>query len=232
MKRSTIILVLCCSSYILSAQNDSNCTVAMDSIKGTYTGDCKKGKANGNGKSVGIHTYNGEFRNGLPEGKGKYTWENGDYYDGSWKKGQKEGKGELHRFKGGKETLVTGYWRKDIYKGEYENPYLIQNVTTEIGRVQVNNLNENDATITITVQNLRSGGSMASSIQTNTTMTAHSVTRGSYVSKSSNALTNREVTVFRGVVFPFRATFNFGNSMIEMEFFEKGAWDVTIPINR
>jgi hypothetical protein len=233
MKQLIIILLFSCSSYILSAQNDPTCTVAMDSIKGTYTGECKNGKANGNGKSVGVHTYDGEFKNGLPEGKGKYTWANGDYYYGNWKKGQKDGKGELHRFEEGKESLVTGFWKKDNYKGEYENPYVIQNVSQEVGRVQATKLNDKEETITITVQNLLGGGSFGSSgFSTATTMTAHNITRGTYISKSNNALTNKEVTVFRGVVFPFRATFNFGNTMIDIEFFEKGAWDVYIPINR
>jgi hypothetical protein len=63
-------------------------------------------------------------------------------------------------------------------------------------------------------------------------MTSHQVMRGSYVSKSNNAMTNKEITTFRSVEFPFRATFNFGNAIVEIEFFEKGAWDVMIPINK
>jgi len=216
----------------LQAQ-EADCKVLLDSLKGTYTGECKNGKANGTGKAVGIHTYEGEFKNGLPEGKGKYLWSNGEFYYGGWKKGLKDGKGELHRFENGIATLITGYWKKGNYRGEYENPYLITNVTSDVGRVLVEKISDNEATITITVESLNTSSSLGrNSFQTTTVMTAHQVVRGQYVSKSSNALTNKEITVFRGVIFPFRCTFNFGNTMVEMEFFEKGAWDVMVPINK
>ncbi|MFM6926541.1 MAG: hypothetical protein ACKOU7_13625 [Ferruginibacter sp.] len=232
MKQLLFILILSAGFCKASAQT-ADCAVLMDSIKGTYTGDCKNGKANGNGKSVGIHTYDGDFKNGLPEGQGKYTWANGDYYYGGWKKGLKDGKGQLHRFEDGKESLITGYWKKGNYRGEYENPYVITNVTSEVGRVQVSKMSDNESTITVTVESLVSNQSSSSSpFQTGTVMTAHQVTRGTYISKSSNALTNKEVTTFRGVVFPFRCTFNFGNSVVEIEFFDKGAWDVVVPINK
>ena len=67
-----------------------------DSLKGTYEGDCKNGKADGKGKATGTDSYDGEFKNGLPDGIGKYNWKSGDYYEGEWKKGLKDGKGEMH----------------------------------------------------------------------------------------------------------------------------------------
>jgi hypothetical protein len=235
MKQLLLLIFFSITIKCVTAQTGT-CTVLLDSIKGTYEGECKGGKANGNGKSVGVHIYDGEFKNGLPEGKGKYTWANGDYYFGSWKKGQKDGKGELHRFEDGKESVVKGFWKKDNFKGEYENPYVITNTTSEIGRVQVTKMSDRDASITVTVEGLFSVGTVpltsTASAGTVTTMTSHQVIRGQYLSKSSNTLTNKEVTIFRGVVFPFRATFNFGNSILEIEFFEKGAWDVSVPINK
>ena len=232
MKQLLFLLILSASISKASAQN-ADCTVSMDSLKGTYTGDCKNGKANGSGKAVGINTYDGEFKNGLPEGQGKYTWSNGNYYYGGWKKGLKDGKGQLHQFENGKETLVTGYWKKDSYKGEYENPSVVTNTTSDIGRLQISNMNSKENSITITVESLSSGSTLTGgSFQTSTTMTSSQVTRGQYVSKSSNALTNKEVTTFRGVIFPFRCVFNFGNSIVEIEFFEKGAWDVIVPISK
>ena len=230
MKQFLLILFCVISGNYLYAQ-DADCKVLLDSLKGTYTGECKNGKANGTGKAVGINTYDGEFKNGLPEGKGKYTWSNGEYYYGSWKKGQKDGKGELHHFENGTEKLTTGYWKKDNYRGEFENPYVITNVTSEVGRVQVEKMSDNEASIIVTVENLATNSSFSSAGQA-ATMTSHQVTRGQYVSKSANALTNKEVTTFRGVIFPFRCIFNFGNSIVEIEFFEKGAWNVTVPINK
>jgi hypothetical protein len=230
MKKLFLIIICSVSISTLFAQ-DADCKVLVDSLKGTYTGECKKGLANGIGKAVGINTYDGEFKSGYPEGKGKYTWTNGNYYYGGWKKGLKDGKGELHHFEDGKESLITGYWKKDNYRGEYENPYVITNVTTEVGRVQVTNMNEKENSIAVTVESLNTQSS-PSSFQASTVMTNFQVTRGQFISKSSNALTNKEITTFRGVIFPFRCSFYFGNSIVEIEFFDKGAWDVIVPINK
>ncbi len=231
MKHLLIFTLLTITLNTVCAQAD--CKVMLDSLKGTYTGECKNGKANGNGKAVGVNTYDGAFKNGFPEGKGKYTWSNGDYYYGSWKKGQKDGKGELHQFENGKEKLISGYWKNDNFRGEHENPYVIRNTTTDIGRVQVSKMSDDDYTISITVQGLASNQSFgSSSFSTTTVMTDHRVVGGTYVSKANVVLTNKEITTFRGVIFPFRATFNFGNSQVEIEFFEKGAWDVTVPVNK
>ena len=230
MKKLFLIIICSVSISTLFAQ-DADCKVLVDSLKGTYTGECKKGLANGTGKAVGINTYDGEFKSGYPEGKGKYTWTNGNYYYGGWKKGLKDGKGELHHFEDGKESLITGYWKKDNYRGEYENPYVITNVTTEVGRVQVTNMNEKENSIAVTVESLNTQSS-PSSFQASTVMTNFQVTRGQFISKSSNALTNKEITTFRGVIFPFRCSFYFGNSIVEIEFFDKGAWDVIVPINK
>lgn len=231
MKRIYFILLFTAAALGAIAQ-DADCKVLPDSIKGTYVGGCKNGKADGSGKAVGVHTYDGEFKNGLPEGKGKYTWSNGDYYYGGWKKGLKDGKGELHRFENGKEILVKGYWKKDNYKGEYENPYVINNVTSDIGRVEMTKINDKDFTLTVTVENLQGGGGIGSGHQPTTVMTGNQVTRGSFVSKSNNVLTNKEVTIFRGIVFPFRIVMNFGNSTVEIEIFEQGNWDMRVPINK
>lgn len=229
MKKLLLLSFLSVTIIAAKSQN-TNCKVMPDSLKGTYEGGCKNGKAEGTGKATGTDAYDGEFKNGLPDGLGKYTWKNSNYYYGRWKKGQKDGKGELHHFENGTEKLTTGYWKKDNYKGEYENPYVITNVTSDIGRVQVEKISDNESTITVTVENLSNNG-FASRSQI-TAMTAHQVTRGQYISKSSNTLTNKEVTVFRGVIFPFRCIFNFGNSIVEIEFFDKGAWDVMVPINK
>lgn len=42
--------------------------------------------------------YNGEYKNGKPDGKGIYTWANGSYYDGEFKNGLKHGKGKWKKF--------------------------------------------------------------------------------------------------------------------------------------
>ena len=41
--------------------------------------------------------YEGEWRNGLHEGEGKMTYENGDYYEGMWSTGEKKGNGKARK---------------------------------------------------------------------------------------------------------------------------------------
>ena len=77
----------------LSAQ-EKECEVKMDAIKGLYTGECAEGKATGKGKSVGTDQYEGDFKDGYPDGKGMYTWKDGYYFVGAFKKGRKEGREE------------------------------------------------------------------------------------------------------------------------------------------
>lgn len=224
----------------------TNCEVLMESIKGTYTGECSGNKANGEGKSTGTDSYDGTFKNGLPNGTGKYTWQNGDYYTGEWRKGMKEGKGELHRTVNGKEAVVTGFWKKDVYKGKYLKPYLIHDVTSDIGRVEINRIKDSGTTITIEVQSLSGGqnvavattekagnntGTVIRGTTTNISMTEVRVKGGRYDSKATNKLSNSEITILKNVMFPFRASFVFGsNSTVDIEFFEEGEYTVSVPV--
>lgn len=228
------LLLLSFLSVIIVAARSQNtdCKVTSDSLKGAYTGDCKNGKAEGKGVATGTDTYDGDFKNGLPEGLGKYTWKNGNYYYGGWKKGLREGKGELHDFGNGTEKLVTGYWKKDKYIGFYENPYKILSSTTDIGRVEMRSMSKKGRSISVTVKGLSDnmGNSINNSSVNITVLTDFQIHRGSYISKSNTKLTNSDVTVFRDVVFPFMATFNFGNSILQIEIYEEGEWDINVPL--
>lgn len=76
-------------NYVYSQE----CIVISEALKGKYEGGCEKGKAHGNGKAIGMDSYEGEFRNGFPDGKGMYIWKDGHYFIGRYKKGIKEGRG-------------------------------------------------------------------------------------------------------------------------------------------
>src|SRR5664279_1389178 len=92
---SRLLLSHIVSFFFLTHTFAQPCEVNIDSLKGQYSGDCKKGKAEGQGTATGIDSYTGSFKNGYPEGQGKYTWKNGNWYEGEWKKGLYEGQGTL-----------------------------------------------------------------------------------------------------------------------------------------
>lgn len=53
--------------------------------------------------------YEGDLVFGSPEGKGTFTWDNGDFYTGSWKNGRRTGKGKI--------VWANG----DVYEGDFLN---------------------------------------------------------------------------------------------------------------
>ena len=80
-----------CTVNSQDIKETSNCKVLLESIQGEYSGECVDGLAHGMGVAEGIDKYEGKFKEGLPSGKGKYTWENENYYEGKWKEGKRHG---------------------------------------------------------------------------------------------------------------------------------------------
>jgi len=111
LTNKNLLLILFLFGNIIYAQD--KCTVSLPNLSGSYTGECKKGLANGKGTATGIDSYTGEFRKGYPEGTGTYHWADGTSYEGEWKLGMKDGKGKMIY----RDSTVTGYWREDRYLG-------------------------------------------------------------------------------------------------------------------
>jgi len=82
-----------------------------------YEGDIVDGKPHGRGTmtygeaSESLY-YEGEWRNGLINGKGVMSWLNGDFYDGEWRDGLLHGEG------------IMLFANDDVYQGEFQNGYL------------------------------------------------------------------------------------------------------------
>jgi len=139
----------------INAQTDS-CKVLLEKISGKYTGKCMNGIANGNGKSIGEDTYIGTFKDGLPDGKGKYLYKNGDIFQGYWLNGQKEGKGKFEYTLNGEKCTLIGYWKKDEYIGVTE-PDISYRVTSSSGIMNFKvekkeSVNEHDNEITFSIK--------------------------------------------------------------------------------
>lgn len=115
------LLLLCAVGFPLSAfsqeKNDAECKVLLKELVGSYQGACKNGLAHGKGFAKGIDSYFGLFKEGLPSGKGVYTYKNGDIFVGTWKNGQKNGEGEFRYLVNGKDSVLSGIWKADVYKG-------------------------------------------------------------------------------------------------------------------
>ena len=93
---------------------NSACRVLLPSLTGDYWGECKENVANGIGLAIGTATYEGEFKNGFPHGKGYIVYANGDVYEGEFAKGVKSGYGRYS-------WIAEGPMRGATYEGYFEN---------------------------------------------------------------------------------------------------------------
>ena len=67
------------------------------------------------------YVFSSNWKNGYPDGIGKYTWKNGNWFNGNWKKGIYEGVGILHIVHGeinDSATEIKGFWKKGKYMGD------------------------------------------------------------------------------------------------------------------
>lgn len=221
-----------------------NCVVRVDSLKGKYVGGCKYGKADGKGTANGTDTYTGDFRDGLPDGHGRYEWKNGDWYDGSWKNGKFDGVGTLSksgRNQSDSGSLLTGFWKKGKYIGQYEKPYIIQPMTNNINDVSVRKLPGRDPEITITIKSTTGGASSLYhpllpkpkliSVETITGKFQQEVD-----DETGSMITNKYT--FRQVIFPFFAVFTFqteGSKLpvdkLNVQINEASHWSIQVSVD-
>ncbi len=227
----SILIILCFINNNIYCQQ-SNCEVLLDDIKGTYTGECVKGKAYGLGKSIGTDTYEGNFKDGLPEGSGKYTWKNENYYVGNWKKGRLEGAGEMHyKTVTLQDSVITGFWKKGKYIGLYEKQFMVIGSTSRITKVDCRITDLKGEDIIITYHQSVVSSSMTTATQL-PVISSISNLLGSFYTKNSQVLTNSSITRIQQVIFPYRAIFFLSNGEnAEILFNEKGNYDVYIESN-
>ncbi len=155
MKNSTLIIFFLFLTLNINAQTDP-CKVLLGKISGKHTGKCLNGLANGKGKSMGEDTYIGMFKEGLPHGKGKYLYKNGDRFQGNWHNGQKDGKGKFEYTVNGEKFTLTGYWEKDEYVGVTE-PGVSYRVTSSSGIMNYKvekkeHVNDQDKEVTFSIK--------------------------------------------------------------------------------
>ena len=98
-----------------------------------YEGEFKGGKTEGRGKHTWANgkftwasgnVYEGEWKGGMMEGRGKYTYADGNVYEGEWKADKKEGRGKYTYANG---NFYEGEWKADKRKGRGKYTYATGN---------------------------------------------------------------------------------------------------------
>ena len=231
MKKSISLLVFLCISFFVFSQD---CTVEMQALKGTYAGECKKGKANGKGKASGKDTYEGDFKSGLPDGEGTYTWANGNRYIGHFTNGLKEGKGNFfYKRENAKDSILAGYWLNDKYNGLQETAYKLLFKSKLINDLEVEYKQDPDNRITFFITNTSGGGFFIDG----TEMPKMKVDEIQIISGIYGRLfyndshAKKTESILEDVVYPIRFKANIGEEQLEMEFKKPGNYLITMRIN-
>lgn len=214
------------------SQAQESCEVKQKEIKGTYTGACANGKANGHGKSVGADQYEGEFKDGYPNGKGMYVWQDGHYFIGNYNMGKKEGKGDMYyEAANGSDSVISGYWKKDKYIGEYEKQYIVISNSSGIKKVECSLTDKKGENITITIHQLTNTSNSFASTSIIPMVKEISQVSGTFYTSNNQMLSNSSVTIIQQVTYPFRAIIYLNNGeYTEILFNEKGNYNVYIDM--
>ncbi len=228
------LLIALIASLSFSSLFAQNCEVLKPELKGTYTGDCRRGKAHGQGKAVGIDTYVGNFKAGLPDGEGTYTWKNGNVYTGHFSKGFRDGQGSMKYEINGKDSTVTGFWKKDVYLGKYAHPYSVLDKSSMVQQVDIQYTRDDNHTITFEVSNTRGGDPMISNGGVGVKMKITNIifdmgVYGRMTNTDSHAKSTE--TILYQVVFPARMKVFIGDEYFYAEFRQPGSYIVTVNIN-
>jgi len=216
------------------AASQETCKVLMPTIAGKYEGGCKKGKASGEGKAEGTDQYLGEFKDGLPHGLGTYRWQNGNFYQGEWVRGMREGDGGMaYKRTGRPDSVITGFWKKDIYIARYEKPFKLYHRTLQVSQTDVkfivSPMNEINIMLSNTTGNMPN---MDGTVSPRAMLDDVSIAAGSFV-RMVNLFENHKQTAYKleQVTFPFRAIFRIGDQEVDMEFLEGGKYTLEIGLN-
>lgn len=154
-KKVVFVVSIVLGTSVITAQ------VKNDRLSGNYDGSKKKELAEGKGKAVGKDTYEGQFKKGLPDGIGIYTFGEkvtlggfvfavGDKYEGAFKKGKFEGKGKI-TFVDKEKGVLEGYFEDGKYVGKTKDGYIwMKEESSGINRVivQKRNSSKNDISLT------------------------------------------------------------------------------------
>ncbi|MDN5201290.1 hypothetical protein QQ008_07955 [Fulvivirgaceae bacterium BMA10] len=216
MRLLNIILLLFFIGGITFAQD--NCKVSMESISGTYEGGCKKGLADGIGEAKGTDSYKGQFKKGLPNGKGVYTWANGNVYDGEWKKGKMHGQGKMMvKVSQDADSTYIGYWQNDEYIGTEKEPYKILNQDPKITSMTFTRKSGDKQQIDIIYEQLgkkiRHAGISLKPMS------------GAF----GNVVDNGFVKSVQFVQYPFRAIIN-SSENFEIQITQPGHWEIKVNL--
>ena len=223
-KKYLIITFLLVTSVIpISFSQVVNCKVLKPEIAVTYSGDCKKGLANGKGIAAGTDKYEGKFKDGLPNGNGSYQYANGNTYEGDFKGGMKSGNGKFTFQYMGKDSTYMGIWKEDKLVKKIVPPAYTISQQLNIQRYNVRKMGPGNRIMFAFIQNGKANVS---------------ITGLSFAETDGSPLSMGQQKGFDNIRFPFSCkvsytslnsfqSASYGN-IFEIQITEPGQWMVTL----
>lgn len=198
------ILAVLTTNFIPSFAQD--CKVLDPNFVGIYEGNCKNGKADGKGKSIGKYIYEGDFKAGFPHGQGKMSDSTGS-------------------------IIHSGYWKKGLFIGEYEHPYILLNKTFMVSGVTItaDPATPPHSTIELSMESVSGGAFNVHGEIPKPTLSNANFQLGSYQNMSAiTSQQKRNTYVFQNVIFPAHVIFKIGDEEVQIEFNEAKNYKVFI----
>ncbi len=216
-------LLLMISVIHFSYSQSETCKVLKPEIAASYSGECKKGLANGKGIATGKDKYEGKFKDGLPQGNGTYRYANGDVYEGDFKDGMRSGNGKFTFKFLGRDSTYLGMWKDDQLVKKTIPPAYAVTQKQNLQRYTITKVNSGNRVMFAFMQNGTNNRSVS----------------GLLFAESSGTLLNiGQNQGFDNIQFPFncKVTYNTLNSfrsassgiIFEIQINEPGQWMITL----
>ena len=169
-----------------------------------------------------VGVYDGQCKDGLANGKGKFTFANGSFvYIGYFKDGKIDGRGEIFSIVKNKKTSIKkGNWENNVYVGDKSEPYQVRRADN-LDRYTVT---KNSATGKKVLINFYQNGSR------------NNVSNLSVAVNTGEKMTGSYTEGYENVTFPFVCTINYTtiskfksttyNVSFEIEITEPGTWEI------
>jgi hypothetical protein len=139
----------------------------------------------------------------------------------------------LYKRGSAKDSIVEGFWKKDIYSGRDENPYRLIYKSKIVNDLDVEYKNDGYNKITFFITNTSGGGFFVDG----TEMTRMKVNEVQIVSGSYGRLfindnhVKKTESILEDVIYPIRFKAIIGEEEVEMEFKKPGSYIITMRIN-
>jgi hypothetical protein len=236
------ILVILIAGEPAARSQDRLCQVVSKNLNGKYVGNCKNGLAEGQGEVSGIDHYSGDFKDGMPDGKGTYYYADTAYFKGNFQAGVREGRGEMHMLHTGHADAITkGYWSGDIYRGEKYSPYKLT-VSSFFDRIEVIPSDKPGNTVTFEVATTSGSPNGAPTHATNTTFSSGYVLTITDLSSPTGSILKtgakfassfKSSTVYELTGFPCQLVGMFSNGEVfQLDLYKAANWKVRFFVNK